>query len=215
MISFIPSSKMVKKKSSSAQKPLKYQKIEKKIIGVAIELAKKGEGALFVIGDNIGYDRLLNQEFKPFSVFSNGADKVLKGLAVIDGAVIINKQGFVIDYGAMINKTKAFVGYGTRHSAGLTASKGGNVSILCSEEEKKVKIFRDGKYIMQVDALERGIEKDTTKIATALESIGAGLIGTVGAATIVPTLGISLLPGVIIFGGSYYTIKKILNKLRF
>lgn len=190
------------------------RKIEKKIIEVALDLTKRGNGALFVIGDKVDYDKLLDQQFKTFSIFSNGAEKVLKGLAVIDGAVIINKEGYVVDYGAMIKKTRAFIGHGTRHAAAITASKNGNVSILCSEEEKKVKIFRNGKYIMQIDALEKGIEKDTNKIASALESIGAGFIGTVGAATLVPTLGISLIPGVLIFGGSYYTIKNLLKRIK-
>lgn len=189
-------------------------KIEKKVIKIALDIAKKGDGALFVIGDNVKYKKLLEQELKPFSVLGRGAEKLLKGLAVIDGAVIIDKQGYVQSYGAMIKATKAFLGYGTRHSAGLTASRGNNTAILCSEEEKKVKIFEDGKYLMQLDALEKGIEKDAIKIASALESLGAGFLGAVGVTTLAPTLGIYLIPGVIIFGGSYYTIKKLLSNLK-
>jgi hypothetical protein len=130
---------------------------------------------------------------------------------MIDGAIIINSEGIVQDYGAMIKKTKPLLGYGTRHAAAITASKNNNTAILCSEEEKKVKIFKNGKYLMQLDTLEKGIEKDTQKIVTMLETIGAGFIGTVGVATIAPTLGIALLPGVVIFGGSYYAIKKIID----
>jgi len=192
----------------------KSTKIEKKIIKIALEIAKKGEGALFVLGDDVKYEKLLEQQFKPFSVLGRGAEKVLKGIAVIDGAVIIDKEGYVQSYGAMIKKTRAFLGYGTRHSAGLTASKANNTAVLCSEEEKKVKIFKNGKYLMQLDALEKGIEKDTKQIANALESLGAGFLGAVGVTTLAPTLGIYLIPGVIIFGGSYYTIRKLLDKLR-
>ena len=47
-----------------------------------------------------------------------------------------------------------------------------------------------------------------------LETIGAGFIGSIGAATIIPTIGITLIPGVVIFGGSYYAIKKILEKYK-
>lgn len=190
----------------------KQKQIEEKIIKVAIEVTKKGEGALFIIGENVNYSRLLNQKFSQFSIFGKGAEKVLKGLATIDGAILIDKKGIVKDYGVMIKTSKTFVGYGTRHAAAVEASKKDNTSILCSEEEKKVKIFKDGKYLMQVDVLEKGIEKDTQKIATMLETIGAGFIGTVGAATLAPALGITLLPGVIIFGGSYYAIKKLIKK---
>jgi len=94
----------------------------------------------------------------------------------------------------------------------MSASKNNNTSILCSEEERKIKIFKNGRYVMQIDALEKNIEKKTTNIATMLETIGAGFIGSIGAATLAPTLGIALIPGVVIFGGSYYAIKAILSK---
>ncbi|MFA7707588.1 MAG: DNA integrity scanning protein DisA nucleotide-binding domain protein [Candidatus Pacearchaeota archaeon] len=193
------------------KKEVTTKKIEEEMLKVALELAKKGEGALFVIGDKIKYGRLLKQKFKPFNMFDKGARKVLVGLATIDGAVILDKKGNVKDYGAMIKGTKVFRGYGTRHSAAITASQNGNTSIMCSEEEKKVKIFKDGKYLMQIDALEKGIEKQTGGIATMLETVGAGFIGTIGVAAIAPALGIALLPGVVLFGGSYYAIRKIIE----
>ena len=200
------------KKESSDEKKIK--RIQEKIIKIAIEIVREGNGALFIIGENVKYRRLLNQKFQPFSIFDKGAEKLLKGLAVIDGAVIIDKQGKVIDYGVMIKSTRAFIGFGTRHAAGYSASKNNNISILCSEEERKVKIFNNGKYLMQLDALEKNIENDSGKIATMLETIGAGFIGTVGVATLAPTLGIALLPGVVIFGGSYYAIRRILSKFK-
>ena len=40
-----------------------------------------------------------------------------------------------------------------------------------------------------------------------------GVIGTVGAATLVPVLGITLIPGIVIFGGSYYAIKSLVENL--
>jgi len=188
------------------------KKIEEKVLKVAIEIVREGNGALFVVGNKVKYKRLMKQKFQEFGVFDRGAEKLLKGLAVIDGAVIINNDGIVKDYGVMIRSTRAFLGFGTRHSAAYSASKDGNLSILCSEEERKVKIFRNGRYIMQLDALEKNITKDTGRIATMLETIGAGFIGTIGVTTFVPTLGITLIPGVIIFGGSYYAIRSLIKK---
>ena len=187
------------------------KQIEEVVLKVAIEIAKQKGGALFVIGNDVKYDRLLKQKVEHFSVFDEGAVKLLKSLGMIDGAVIIDNNGIVKDYGAMIKKSKAFIGYGTRHAAAMTASKGNNVVILCSEEEQKVKIFKNGKYIMQIDALEKNVEKNVSKIPTLLESLGAGLVGTVGAVSLAPTLGIALIPGVLVFGGSYYAIKKIIE----
>lgn len=190
------------------------RKIENIILKIAIEIAKKGDGALFVIGNNLEYTKLLKQKFEPFSVFESGSIKLLKNIATIDGAVIISKDGLVKDYGAMIKGARPFVGYGTRHAAAMTASKNNNVSILCSEEERKVKVFKNGKYILQIDSLERNVEKNVDKITSFLETIGAGFIGTLGAGTLAPALGIALLPGIVIFGSSYYIIKKLMNKMQ-
>lgn len=190
----------------------KREKIEQIILKIAIELAKEGEGALFVIGDNINYGRLMIKKFSKLNVFEKGAEKILKGLAVIDGAIIINTKGELVDYAAMIKGAKPFVGFGTRHSAAITASGKGNVSILASEEERKVKIFRDGKYILQIDALQKNVNKDISLISKMLESTGAGVIGTIGTVALAPALGITLIPGIIIFGGSYYAIKSFAEK---
>jgi len=190
----------------------KIQDIEEKIIKIAIEIAKTGGGALFVIGEKVNYEKLIDKKFAKLNVFEKGAEKILKGLAIIDGAMILNKKGDLIDYGALIKKSKPFVGFGTRHAAAMTASEKGNISILASEEERKVKIFKNGKYIMQIDALQKNIEKETPIISKILESTGAGVIGIIGTAVVAPTLGIALIPGIIIFGGSYYAIKSFLDK---
>ncbi len=192
----------------------KIKKIEEIVLKVAIELAKEGEGALFVIGNNVKYSRLLKQKFEKFSIFSKGAGKLIKSLAVIDGAIIINEKGEVVDYGAMIKNTRPFKGFGTRHAAAITASKNKKTSILCSEEERKVKVFNNGKYIMQIDALEKNVEKNVQEASGILESIGVGAIGTIGAVTLAPTLGIALIPGILVFGGSYYAIRSLIKHIR-
>lgn len=188
------------------------KKIEKILLEIAIQLAREGKGALFVISDRVKYKRLFVQKFQPFSIFSKGSEKILKSLAEIDGAVIIGTDGIVRDYGAMIETEKTFKGFGTRHSAAFTASKYG-IAILCSEEEKKVKIFKDGKYVMQIDPLQKGVETKVPAAVSILEAIGAGTVGTVGAMTIAPHAGIAFLPGVLIFGVSYYGLKKIAEAL--
>jgi len=189
----------------------KSKRIEEQLLEVAIELARKGEGALFVIGEKINYEKLIKQRLHKFSVFDKGARKLLVSLATIDGAVILNTKGDVVDYGTMIKRAKAFPGYGTRHAAAFSASKNGNTSILVSEEERKVKIFKNGKFIIQLDALQKNIEKQIPKVSGVLESVGVGLIGTIGASVLIPALGITLLPGVIIFGASYFAIRELFS----
>ena len=184
--------------------------IEEVIVEVALKIAKRGEGALFVIGE-VDYETLVDQNIPSFKIVNN--PKLLESLALMDGAIIINKDGFLKAYGAMIKSTSTLKNFGTRHSAGVTASKNSeNFVAIVSEEDKKIRILREGKIVMQIDALQKDIEKSVSQVVKLLESIGAGTIGTIGASILVPSWGLALLPGVIIFGSTYYLSKFLLNK---
>src|SRR3989344_3393115 len=127
-------------------------KIEQKLIEIGIKIARVGEGALFVLVNdkNPSFKVLVKQNVKPFNVLSKANEKLVESLAKIDGAMIIRKDGKLIAFGAMINDSSPFKGFGTRHAAAIGASKNNNTSILASEEDRKVKIFKNGKYIMQI-----------------------------------------------------------------
>ena len=132
----------------------------------------------------------------------------------MDGAVLISKDGMMKAYGIMVKAKKTFKNFGTRHSAGLSASLGKeNTVFVVSEEDRKIRILREGKMVMQIDALQKNVEKSVSNAATILESIGIGTIGTIGTGLLAPSLGIALLPGVILFGSAYYLLK-YLNKDR-
>ena len=189
------------------------RKIEKLLIEIALKVAKGGKGCLFVIEkNNVKYDFLINNDIKPFSIFENKRRTEL--LSTIDGAVIIDTKGNLKAYSVKIKNTKAFEGYGMRHSAGYTASLNGNTSILASEEDKKVRIFKNGKLIMQIDALERNIEKKTNEITKIFEILGAGTLGSIGTGLIFPQFGVMTISGVVIFGSAYYLINLIKEKIK-
>jgi hypothetical protein len=139
--------------------------------------------------------------------------KLFESLALMDGAIIIDNFGFMVAYGVKVESKKILKNFGTRHSAAVSASiPDNNVSFALSEEDRKIRIFKKGKMVMQIDALEKGIEKKIPEISSILEGIGVGTIGTIGAgiiATSVGFAGITFIPGVIIFGGAYYLMKKI------
>ncbi|HLC78696.1 MAG TPA: DNA integrity scanning protein DisA nucleotide-binding domain protein [Candidatus Nanoarchaeia archaeon] len=178
--------------------------LEETLLQVGLRIAKRGEGALFIVGD-APYKSLVSQKVPPFNVTKN--HKLLESLALIDGAVIIDRDGFLKAYGAMIKTTRTFKNYGTRHSAALTASNKGNFVLVVSEEDKKLRIIRDGKMVMQIDALQRDVEKSVHGAVDMLESVGAGTIGTIGTSLLAPALGIALLPGIVVFGSVYYLTK--------
>lgn len=186
------------------------KKIEETLVQVGLRIAKRGEGALFVVGD-AKYKPLIDQSVPPFKAVDN--PKLLESLALIDGAVVIGHDGFVKAYGVMIKSTSTFKNFGTRHSAAITASKvKGNLVVIISEEDKKVRILRGGKMVMQFDALQKNVEGSVSKAVELLESVGAGTIGALGTSILAPTLGLALLPGVVVFGSAYYLVKFIRKK---
>jgi len=192
------------------KKDEELKRLKEILIQTGLKIAKRGEGALFVVG-KVEYKPLVNQTVPPFKAITN--PKLLESLALMDGAVIINEKGYVIAYGAMIKSRKAIKNFGTRHSAGLSAAKGNNLVVIISEEERKIKVLQKGKMIMQIDALQKNVEKNVSGAVKALESIGAGTVGTIGTSLLLPSLGIAFFPGVILFGSAYYLGKLISKKL--
>ncbi len=185
------------------------KELEECLIKVSLKVAKRNEGALFVIGKT-KYSPLIEQTVPKFQAIKN--PKLLESLALMDGAVILNKKGVVEAYGARIKSNATFKNHGTRHAAALGASKEkGNTCILVSEEDKKIRIFRNGKMIMQIDPKEKNVQESISPATDILETVGAGTIGTIGTSLLAPTLGIALLPGVVVFGSAYYIGKKLLK----
>jgi len=177
------------------------KELEETLIQVGLKIARRGEGALFVVG-KVNYKPLVEQTVHSFNVCDN--PKLLESLALMDGAVIINKNRKLVAFGAMIRSTTTLKNFGTRHSAALTASKKKNLVIMVSEEDKKVRIFKNGRMVMQLDPSKKDIEKSVPIAVNVLESVGAGTIGALGTSLLAPTLGVALLPGIVIFGSAYY-----------
>lgn len=197
------------------------EKLEKALIEVAIDIARKNEGALFVISNNVVYDLLLKQKFTPFKVLEEGANKLLLSIGTIDGAVVINTKGLVLDYGCMIKRKGNGIlqGKGTRHQAAISASLyKDSTAILVSEEEHNVKIFKNGQMIMKIDALNQNIKEEINEVRDLLESAGFGAFTTIAGTSIAAmglgTFGVALVPGVVLFGLPYYLIKKIRGRKR-
>lgn len=187
------------------------KKLEETLIQVGLRIAKRGEGALFVVGE-IEHSPLVDQSVPPFRAVDN--PKLLESLALMDGAVIIDKNGFVKAYGVRVKSTKVFKNFGTRHSAAISAAKGDNLVVIISEEDKKIRILRKGKMIMQIDALQKDVEKHVSGAVEVLESVGAGTVGAIGTSLLIPAVGAAFLPGVIFFGSIYWIGKLLKKKLK-
>ncbi len=194
-----------------ANKNIFDKKIEETLIQVGLRVAKRGEGALFVVGKT-EYKPLVDQTVPPFRVTEN--PKLLESLALMDGAVIINHKGFMEAYGVRIKSKKILKNFGTRHSAAVSAAKGDNLVVVVSEEDKKIRILKKGKMVMQLDALQKGVEKSVPQAVNVLESVGAGTVGAIGTSILLPAAGIAFFPGIVIFGSAYYLGRILLKKLK-
>ena len=115
------------KQKEKRKKEKELKALQETLIQVGLRIAKRGEGALFVVGET-EYSSLVEQSVPPFKVSENS--KLLESLALMDGAVIIDKEGIMRSYGAMIKTTKTFKNFGTRHSAALSAATGDNETRL-------------------------------------------------------------------------------------
>lgn len=200
-----------KTKQTKPNKGKNFKELKEVLLTVGLRIAKRGEGALFIVGE-VKYDPLVDQSVPPFEVIKN--PKLLESLALMDGAVIINRKGILEAYGAKIKSTKTFKNFGTRHSAGLSAAIGDNLVVIISEEDKKVRVLQKGKMIMQLDALQKDVEKSVSRAVDILESIGAGTLGILGTSLLLPTLGLTLLPGIVVFGSAYYLGKMLSKRFR-
>jgi len=199
---------MAKDSTLLNKKKSTIKEIEETLIQVGLRIAKRGEGALFVVGE-VKYDTLVDQNVPSFLITKN--PKLLESLALMDGAVVIDKFGMMTAYGAKIKSNKTFKNFGTRHSAGMSAAINNNLVVVVSEEDKKIRILRHGKMIMQIDALQKNVEQSVPHAVDLLESVGAGALGAIGTGLLIPTLGITLIPGIVVFGSAYY-LGKLLTK---
>lgn len=189
----------------------KQKGVEKVLLDTAIKLSANGIGSIsvFNIGQPIKYDDLFEKDIEQFDIIE--FPRRFEVVSGVDGACIINSEGKLISYSAMIKDAKTYKGFGTRHAAAYTASLNDNLVIMTSEEDRKVRVFRNGVLLMQIDPTEKEVKYKTKEAVGLLETIGVGAVSTIGASILIPTLGITLIPGIIIFGSSHYVLKNIVN----
>jgi 3-deoxy-D-manno-octulosonate 8-phosphate phosphatase KdsC-like HAD superfamily phosphatase len=191
---------------------MEKKEIEKTIIETCIKIGKRGEGAIIILGE-AKYNPMVEQRVNPFNIVTN--PKLLESLCLMDGAVIVKLDGTLEAYGCKLqNGLTILKNFGTRHASAMYASqKKGTVAFVVSEEDRKVRIFKEGKLILEVDCMERGIEKKIFEINNIMESIGWGTMSVIGAGLLAPVVGIAVVSGVTVFvaatGVTYFMKKAI------
>ena len=137
---------------------------DKKVISTCLDLAFKtvNSGSLFVIElerkqGAAYYTRVFptvrTARGKALSIKRAKDIPVIKHLSQLDGATIVDKEGRLKEFGVTLKRESTFIGHGKRHAFAAGTSRVKNViCILASEEDKHVRIFRDGICLAELDA---------------------------------------------------------------
>ncbi len=146
------------------------QEVFQVTLNLALELAHQGRegkpiGTLFVLGDEKQVMQLSKQMvINPFKGYSEDERNILdpllketiKEFAAIDGAFVIGTNGTILSAGRYLNAASEEEsiprGLGSRHIAagGITALTNA-VAIVISESSGDVRIFRDGRILMEIE----------------------------------------------------------------
>lgn len=180
------------------------------ILTIAHQLARRREGALFIVGKRVRvepYAQLLYPgSIVDVNVTEKDAAAVVGKLATLDGATLINTKGELYAYGARLTHSRVLPGHGTKHAAarGITEKVPSATAILVSEETGLIKVFKQGRIILQMDA--QDVPRPLfNKILAFLSEGDTALLTAAGASAAI--LGAAAVPTVLIAGGAYLAIK--------
>lgn len=146
------------------------QEVFQEVLNMALELANKGRegkpiGTIFVLGDEERVMQLSKQmvinPFKGYTdeernILNPDLKETLREFSAIDGAFIVSSEGLVLSAGRYLNTASEEEsiprGLGSRHiaAAGITALTKA-VAIVIAESSGAVRIFRDGKILMEIE----------------------------------------------------------------
>lgn len=178
------------------------------LIDLSKDLAKHKLGALFVIAENSKlnkdlYESLYPQIITDHTIFEKGAKTLIMKLAELDGAFLISNEGRIIAFGARIKKSKALPGYGTKHAAatGITSHIKDSLAVLVSEESNWIKVFKNGKIVLEMDS-SKTPPSLKHKVIAFLTDNDTALLATAGASAAI----MGVIP-IVVVSGAYLAIK--------
>lgn len=163
----------------------------------AVELSRPGKGYYKASNEDI-----FKKAGKRLSVLDERDRVIIRKLASLDGAMIINQKGELMHFGATLNYSRNFIGHGKRHAfaLGTTRHVPEVVCILASEEDRKIRAFRNGFLIAEIDEETKLPTKATHRVAELLTSRVTGLIVASGIAASILTL--NPIPAIVTISGT-------------
>lgn len=197
--------------------------VEKEVIKACMDTALHNTeyGCLFVIeldGRRNNYytkvfESIRNERGMPLSILNESDKYIIKHLSIIDGATIIGKNGELKEFGVTLKNSSTFLGHGKRHAFALGTSKLSNiVCVLASEEDKHVRLFRDGACVADINSGEYTPSHIRQKIVDVLDTPLSKVLIASGIATSILTL--NPIPAIITITGSSVIVSYGFDKLK-
>lgn len=162
---------------------------------------------------------LYKKNARRLSVLNKKDLSIIRRLAGLDGAMIINNKGELMHVGATLVHSRNFINHGKRHAFALGTTKVVNdvVCILASEEDRKIRTFRNGVCVAEIDGLTKMPINTRRKVTEILTSRTTGLI--VGSGIAASVLTLNLIPAIVTISGAqiityvgFDKIKEIFSK---
>ncbi len=160
------------------------------------------------------HEEIYKSKGKKLSVLNKNDRIIIKNLARIDGAMIISKHGELLNVGATLIYSKNFAGHGKRHafSIGTTKLVPEVVCILASEEDRKIRTFKNGLCITEIDAETKLKLSTKRKVVELLTSKTAGILIAGGIATSLLTL--NPIPAIVTITGTQIVTRVGFDRLK-
>lgn len=147
------------------------------VVDLAVEIGREGRegkpvGTLFVVGNHRKVLRMSHEQVHdPFKGYGAKEKQIrdarvresIKEIAQLDGAFIIAADGTVISAGRHLDAPAGGIslskGLGARHWAGAAISNATKAIAICvSESTGTVRIFQDGKVVLRIEPMHRGMK---------------------------------------------------------
>lgn len=198
-------------------------KKEKKVIDACMDIAVSDadRGCLFVIEMEKPARSYYTKVF-PALVYEGGANlnvtadadkQIVAHLATLDGATIVDRNGNLKEFGVTLKNQRTFLSHGKRHAFALgTSSIKGLVCILVSEEDKHVRLFRDGVCVVDMDSRTRIPTSIRHRVIDILDAPLSKLLIASGVATSILTL--NPIPAIVTITGSSVIVSYGFDRLK-
>jgi len=198
-------------------------KREKRVIDACMDIAVSNaeHGCLFVVELEKQTRGYYTKVF-PTLVYDGGtrlnvtedADKqVVAHLATLDGAAIVDKNGNLEEFGVTLKNQRTFLSHGKRHAFALgTSGIKGLVCILVSEEDRHVRMFREGVCVVDMDSRTRIPTTIRHRVIDVLDAPLSKLLIASGVATSILTL--NPIPAIVTITGSSVIVSYGFDRLK-